>query len=81
MGSGFRARSSGKGEARVKSGEGLDHMRPHSERHLHVREGCADGHPREVMLLGALLLEAALGDLVRVRVGVRAGARIKVGVG
>jgi hypothetical protein len=56
-------------------------MRPHSERHLHVREGCADGHPREVMLLGALLLEAALGDLVRVRVGVRAGARIKVGVG
>jgi len=61
--------------------EGLDHMRPHSERHLHVREGCADGHPREVMLLGALLLEAALGDLVRVRVGVRARARIKVGVG
>jgi hypothetical protein len=33
------------------------------------------------MLLGALLLEAALGDLVRVRVGVRARARIKVGVG
>ena len=56
---------------------------PHvGERHLHLSEGGADGHPREVVLLGALLLQAALRDLVRVRVGVevRVGVRVRARV-
>ena len=62
MGSGFRARSSGKGEARVKSGEGLDHMRqPHRPRAggTHTRRGLV-----------------RVRDRVRVRATVRATARV-----